>query len=200
MTSKFAPLASLVLSGLLMSALPAARAVTLAGTVDSGNIVNTDFFGPAVVAADIGFLNEQPVTLNMLVDGDEVLGRVNFNAVIDQFQPGQALGPLAITLTGGATFASLGGLGTLPGEGMASVTLSNGNQTALISFTGLAQQVFVGNPFGELLQDWQISVDGLSAGSAFSLTVSAVPEPTSLALVLASLGCSGLLARRRLPR
>lgn len=200
MTSTFAPLASLVLSGLLMSVLPAAQAVTLAGTVDNGNVVNTDFFSPSLVAADIGFLHDQPVTLNMLVDGEEASGQVGFNAVIDQFQPGQSLSNLLITLTGGATFAQLGGLTTLPGQGPATVTLSNGNQTALISFNGLAQQLFVGNPFGEALQDWQISVQGLSAGSAFSMTVSAVPEPTSLALVLASLGCSGLLARRRLPR
>ena len=58
MTSTFAPLASLVLSGLLMSVLPAAQAVTLAGTVDNGNVVNTDFFSPSLVAADIGFLHD----------------------------------------------------------------------------------------------------------------------------------------------
>ncbi len=178
---------------LFAAALPAAQAVTLDSVVANGNTVSTDFFAPDLIAADIGFNADTNVTLNMLVDGNEVLSQVAFNAVLDQFQAGNAFGKILLTLSGSATFTSVGSTTTLNNLGTPLVTLLDGNQSALISLSVPETGVYVGNPFAELAQDWRIGLDGLSAGQSFSLTVSAVPESSSLMLTLAGLGLVGLM-------
>ena len=176
--------------------LPAAQAVTLDSVQAHGNTVSTDFFAPDLITADIGFNADTDVTLNMTVDGTELLSQVAFNAVLDQLQAGAAFNQIWLTLSGGATFTAIGQTETLNALGTPSVSLGNGNQTALISLSVPESAVYVGNPFAGLLQDWRIGVQGLSAGQAFSLSVSAVPESSSLALVLVGLGLIGLMGRR----
>lgn len=172
--------------------LPVAQAVTLDSVQAHGNTVSTDFFAADLIAADIGFNADTDVTLNMTVDGSELLSQVSFNAVLDQLQAGAAFNQVWLTLSGGATFTAIGQTETLNALGTPSVSLSNGNQTALISLSVPESAVYVGNPFGTLMQDWRISLQGLSAGQQFALSVSAVPEASSLALTLAGLGLVGL--------
>lgn len=182
------------------AALPAAQAVTLDSVVANGNTVSTDFFAPELISADIGFNADTQVTLNMTVDGTEAQQVVAFNAVLDQLQPGNAFSKLLLTLSGGASFMSLGGTTTLNNLSVPSVTLLDGNQTALISLPVPETGVYVGNPFFGISQDWQIGFSGLAGGDSFSLTVSAVPEAGSLLLALTGLGVVGasrLKARRQ---
>jgi hypothetical protein len=191
--------AALVLSA---AGLPAAQAVTLDSIVANGNTVSTDFFSPELISADIGFNTDAAVTLNMSVDGSEVLSQVGLNAVLDQPQPGAAFDQVLLKLSGGATFTFVGDMATLNALGAPSVSLFNGSQTALISLSVPESAVYVGNPFASLAQDWRIGVHGLSAGQHISLSVSAVPEASSLTLALAGLGMLGLMGRktRRNPR
>lgn len=186
--------AAVVLSA---AVLPAAQAVTLQGVQARGNTVSTDFFAPDLVSADIGFSVDTPVTLDMTVDGAEVLAQVGFNAVLDQLQFNGGFSQILLSLSGGATFTDIGQTRTLNALGTPLVSLSNGNQTALISLSVPESAVYVGNPFGELAQDWRIGLRGVAVGEHFSLSVSAVPESSSLALALAGLGLLGLVTRRR---
>ena len=182
------------------AALPAAQAVTLDSVVANGNTVSTDFFAPELISADIGFNANTNVTLNMTVDGTETLSQVAFNAVLDQLQSGNAFGKILLTLSGGATFNFEGSTTTLNNLGLTSALLGNGNQTALIFLTVPETGVYVGNPFGGQELDWRIELSSLAAGQSFSLTVSAVPESSALALTLAGLGLVGVLglkARRQ---
>lgn len=182
------------------AALPAAQAVTLDSVVANGNTVSTDFFAPDLISADIGFNADTHVTLNMTVDGTETLSQVAFNAVLDQLQLDTAFSKILLTLSGGASFMPVGSTRTLNNLSTPSVVLLDGNQTALISLSVPETGVYVGNPFAELVQDWRVGFDGLATGQSFSLTVSAVPESSALALTLAGLGLVGVLglkARRQ---
>lgn len=182
------------------AALPAAQAVTLDSVVANGNTVSTDFFAPELISADIGFNANTHVTLNMTVDGTETLSQVAFNSVLDQLQSGHAFDKILLTLSGGATFVFEGSTTTLNNLGVTSALLGNGNQTALISLTVPETGVYFGNPFGGQELDWRIELSSLAAGQSFSLTVSAVPESSALALTLAGLGLIGVLglkARRQ---
>lgn len=178
------------------AALPAAQAVTLDSVVANGNTVSTGFFAPELISADIGFNADTAVTLNMIVDGTEVLSQVGLNAVLDQWQSGAAFNQVLLKLSGGATFTFVGDTATLNALGTPSVSLLNGSQTALISLSAPESAVYVGNPFGSLAQDWRIGVQGMSAGQSFSLSVSAVPEASPLTLALAGLGLMGLMGRK----
>lgn len=180
------------------AALPAAQAVTLDSVVANGNTVSTDFFAPELISADIGFNANTHVTLNMTVDGTEAQQVVGFNAVLDQLQSGNAFSKIQLTLSGGAHFLIIGSTTTL--NNLAPAFVFEGGDSALIRLAVPETGVYVGNPFGGQELDWYISLDGLSAGQSFSLTVSAVPESSSLALTLAGLGLVGVLglkARRQ---
>ena len=182
------------------AALPAAQAVTLDSVVANGNAVSTAFFAPELISADIGFNADTHVTLNMTVDGTEALQQVALNAVLDQLQPGNAFSKILLTLSGGATFNFEGSTTTLNNLGVTSALLGNGNQTALISLSVPETGVYLGNPFGAQELDWRIEVSSLAAGQSFSLSVSAVPESSSLALTFAGLalvGVVGLKTRRQ---
>lgn len=180
------------------AALPAAQAVTLNSVQANGNTVSTDFFAPELISADIGFNANTAVTLNMTVDGTEAQQVVAFNAVLDQLQSGNAFSKIQLTLSGGAHFLIIGSTTTL--NNLAPPFVFEGGDSALIRLPVPETGVYVGNPFGGQELDWYISLDGLSAGQSFSLTVSAVPESSSLALTLAGLGLVGVLglkARRQ---
>lgn len=182
------------------AALPAAQAVTLDSVVDNGNTVSTVFFAPDRISADIGFNANTAVTLNMTVDGTEALQQVALNAVLDQLQPDNAFSKILLTLSGGATFSFEGSTTTLNNLGVTSALLGSGNQTALVFLTVPETEVYVGNPFGGQELDWRIELSSLAIGQGFSLSVSAVPESSSLALTLAGLGLVGLFglkARRQ---
>lgn len=180
------------------AALPAAQAVTLESVVANGNTVSTDFFAPELISADIGFNANTHVTLNMTVDGTEAQQVVAFNAVLDQLQSGNAFSKIQLTLSDGAHFLIIGSTKTL--NNLAPAFVFEGGDSALIRLPVPEAGVYLGNPFGGQELDWYIALDGLSAGQSFSLTVSAVPESSSLALTLAGLGLVGVLglkARRQ---
>lgn len=183
--------AALVLSAAVW---PAAQAVTLDSVQANGNTVNTDFFAPDLVSADIGFTANTAVTLNMTVEGTEALSQVGLNAVLDQWQATESFNQILLTLSGGATFTFVGDTATLNALGTPLVSLLDGDQTALISLSMPESAVYVGNPFAGVAQDWRIGVQGMSAGQRFSLSVSAVPEASTLALALAGLAL--LISRR----
>lgn len=179
----------------LMLAAPAAHAVSLTSVSTGGNTVSTDFFSPSLISADIGFSTTAPVVLNMTVDGDEVGGLVDFNAVIDNLMA-SSVSQWKLALGGAASFSVVGSVETLNNLSSAVVTFNNGVATALVTLPVAESAVYLGDTFGTGM-NWQVNLGNMAAGEAFSLSISPVPEADSLALVLTGLASIAAVSLRR---
>jgi PEP-CTERM motif len=171
-----------------------AQAVTFEGAVTQGATRVEDYSALGLVSFDIDLKNGSPVVISWRIDDDDLLAPISFNAVIRNLT-GQGLQGLTLTLDRSG-FASVGSV-TRQFGGATDVSGSGATRTLMFTPEDYLD-VELGNALGGTgKQDWTLGQAGFQVGDRFSLTVSAVPEPSQYALLLAGLAAVGALARRR---
>lgn len=183
----------LALAATAALALPA-QAARLTGVATEGPVVVEDFSDDGLVSFDIDFLSASTTTIGYRI-GEADLGgmAIAFNAVLRNFTSDGFPG-YDVWLSGG----SFDGNGTVTRQFGGDATVSFEGALARVRFDSPEfLDVELGDPlalgFGRI--DWGIT--GLSAGDRLDITVSAVPEPSTWAMLFAGLGAVGWLARRR---
>jgi len=174
-----------------------AQAVTFEGSVTQGATVVADYAANGLISFDIDFASFAPATVTYRIDdGDLAAGTVSLNAILRNLVAGVGFDAYTVAL-GSGSFASAGSVTRQFGG---STQLSVAPQLATIGFTPAEYlDIELGNALGTTpgAQDWLLG--GLAVGDRISLTVTPVPEPGAVALMLAGLGVIGFVARRRKP-
>lgn len=178
----------------LAASLPA-QALTFDGALTQGATVATDYSGTALLSFDLDLANMAPAVLTWRIDEDDLAGPIAFNAIVRNYT-GQGLSGLVLALDLGS-FASVGSINRQFGG---DTHVSGSGATRTLQFT---PEEYLDLELGDALgstpgaSNWTLATAGLNVGDRISLTVSAVPEPGSWALMLAGLLGVGTLARRR---
>jgi len=190
---------SLIAAAAALALMPAAHAVSLQGgsfQTLAGNSVE-DFSDAGALSFTLGLENLTPVSLTYVVGGADG-AQLAFDALIDNFlrTPMQSV---VFALGNGASFGTLGSAHA-PFSTVSVARL--GANTARVAFGGNGEGygVEVGDVFGTSAgaTDWLINLNGLQAGQSFTMTITtAVPEPSTYALVVTGLAVAGIAARRR---
>ncbi|MDR7335183.1 PEP-CTERM sorting domain-containing protein [Roseateles asaccharophilus] len=183
----------LALTALLCAAAPA-QALTFEGAVTQGATVANDYSAIGLLSFDLDLANGSPAVLSWRIDDEDLLAPIAFNAVIRNYT-GAGLKGLTLTLDH-SSFASVGSV-TRQFGGDWTVTGSGATRTITFAPEDYLD-IELGNALGGAGKtDWTLAQAGFKVGDRFSLTVSAVPEPSQVALLLAGLGAVGWVARRR---
>jgi hypothetical protein len=189
--------AALALASVL--AAPSAHAVEYVGArfaaPATGNAVVSYGSGDAQ-SFDIDFGTMTRVTLAFVTFRDEAAPSMSFSALINNFT-GYNFEGLTVRLTGGAVFQSPSG-SVIPTFGTLAGTVVTPTQVAMSFSSGEPYALSFGNPLGEVgASDWMIDFSAVESGATFGLSVTAVPEPGTYAMLLAGLGLIGTMVRRR---
>ncbi|WP_332687439.1 PEP-CTERM sorting domain-containing protein [Devosia sp.] len=191
-------LLSLAAAAALLAAMPA-HAISFNG-VTGGDASVTDYSTDGLLSFDLDFSSFAPTTLSYTIDAADLLGGgLSFNAVLRNLIGAGGVGVegYSFSLSSGL----FGNLGTVTRQfgGTSSTSFSGSN--ALVSFSSLEfLDVEIGDPLGHGGGQMNWLIGGLNAGDSLSLTVTAVPEPETYALLLSGLGMVGWLTRRRRPQ
>jgi hypothetical protein len=170
-----------------------ASAITLESAITQGGTVVTDYSGASLVSFDIDFRSFAPAVIEFRVDSGDMLAPITLSAVLRNFT-GSGFSGFAFTLDRGV-FASAGTV--TPQFGGAANVLLDGN-AATITFSALEfLDVEVGDAFGTTPGATNWGLSNLMEGDRFTLSVTPVPEPGTVAMLLAGLGVLGFMARRR---
>lgn len=186
--------ARLALAAGLLAAGPAAHALMLASTQPGGNDLAVALDGSRI-GVDLSLRTAGSASFQLSLEADDVGQWLPFNAVI-AVAPGQALQALRVSLQG-AAFAYVGTV--TPAFGALAGIDGDGTQQTLRFQPAEAFGVDLGAPFAQAgTQDWLLApAGGPQAGDRFTVTISAVPEPATAALMLAGLGVAAWAVRRR---
>ena len=169
-----------------------AQAITLHSTHTQGGTIVTDYASSGLVSFDVDFANRGPAVLTYLLDAADFGMPLSFNAVLRNFT-GSGIDGYTVQLGKGG-FATIG-----------SVTRQFGGDASASAVGGLARVSFATPEFldvelGNALastpgaSDWQLN--GLQAGDLLTVTVTAVPEPGTLAMWLAGILSMGFVTTR----
>ncbi|URI06981.1 PEP-CTERM sorting domain-containing protein [Aquincola tertiaricarbonis] len=170
-----------------------AQALQLVGVQAAGNDASVTLNGSSL-ALDLTLRNSAPVRVELALEAADVGQWLAFNAVVGA-AAGAALPGLQLSLQG-ASFGLVGSVTPAFGQ-LASISGDDLRQTLQFN-PAETYAVDLGAPFGQAgTQDWLLAPTGLQAGDRLALTISAVPEPTTTAML--GLGLAALLvaARRR---
>lgn len=168
-----------------------ANALVITGA--TGNAV-TDYSGAGLAAFDLDLTSFGPTEIDFLVeDADLLAPALALNAVVRNLS-GAALSRLTFSLQG-ASFGVPGSVAATFGS-IGAVEVS-GHAVAIAFATPEFAQFHFGNPFSLAgATDWLLAPASLRAGDRFTLRAT-VPEPSTIALMLASLAMFAFAKRQR---
>lgn len=171
----------------------AAQATVLVGSTGSAANTVTDYSTPGLVSFDLDLEDLSSNRLEFMLEDADLLGPLSFNTLVRNLA-GMGISTFNFKLEG-ISFAAAGTVtptfGTLGG-------VTWGSDWAQVRFSAPEMAEFhFGNPLSNAnATDWQLSTTGLRAGDMFAITA-AVPEPSSVALMMAGFMMLGLLAAAR---
>ena len=180
----------------LMGALAISGQASAATFVESSGAAHsfTDYTVGSSVSFDLDLQQLSAVTLTFSLDADDLAaGQLSFSSLVRNMT---ALGVDRVYIAlNGVSFASAGSITT---DGFVNVTSSGSNAGAAWATFGpaLTTDFYIGNPLAGTT-DWALSLAGRQVGDTFSVTVAAVPEADTYAMVVAGLAVLGLALRRR---
>lgn len=168
-----------------------AQALQLVGVQDGGNDATVTLNGSSL-ALDLTLRNSAPVRVELALEAADVGQWLAFNAVVGA-GAGSALPGLQLSLQG-ASFGLVGSVTPAFGQ-LVSISGDDARQTLQFS-PAEPYAVDLGAPFGQAgTQDWLLAPAGLQAGDRLALTISAVPEPATTAML--ALGLTALIVAVR---
>lgn len=184
----------LAAAGALLSAQPTLAATLTSINANNGNSATAFEVANSQISVDFDIASYISTTLNFTVDQGDAAA-YNFDSAVNVFTA-QGIDTLTLALTGGATF-DLGNVAAA-----FSSAVANLNATGDILTISFSPTEYVGLELGSLdatAGDFLINRNGLNAGDAFSLSVTAgaVPEPATWAMMIAGFGLVGGTLRRR---
>lgn len=191
---KLLSLAALAASAILAS--PAAQALTFEGALTQGATLVTPYVETGHLSFDVDFANTSSVFLDFRVDEEDLLQPLTLNAILRNYT-GSGIGGYVLSFDKGS-FDTVGSV-TRQFGGTTQVLVQGGNANLTFSPSEFLD-VEIGNALGTTpsAADWTLK--GLQAGDRISLSISAVPEPTTWALLAAGLVVTGVASARRTRR
>ena len=190
---------SIAAAAALVLAAGGAQALTFQGvsvgpgtTIAPGTSVE-NYSGVGLLSFDVDFAGFAPVTLRYGVEAGDG-SSVDFSAVLRNIAGGIGFDGYSLALSGGS-FATLG---SVQRQFAGSATVGGGGGLATVAFDSPEfLDVEIGNALGTTPGAMNWTVGGLAAGTTLELTLTPVPEPGPLALLLAGLGVVAFMSRHR---
>ncbi|WP_348755877.1 PEP-CTERM sorting domain-containing protein [uncultured Aquincola sp.] len=168
-----------------------AQALQLVGVQAGGNDASVTLNGSSL-ALDLTLRGSAPVRVELALEAADVGQWLAFNAVVGA---GAALPGLQLSLQG-ASFGLVGSVTPAFGQ-LASISGDDARQTLQFN-PAEPYAVTLGAAFGQAgTQDWLLAPTGLQAGDRLALTISAVPEPGTWAILGLGLAALAVAVRRR---